>query len=137
MYAAGADHPLKAPCARIIVLAASHRSSFVTDAEVLQEILHRYLSLNRGEQGRTLVMDFAQLMQGRIEPVLGEDIVSAAKTSLSQRGMSARDLVHLAVMVRLDLSRIVSADTGFDQIAEVERIRPESVESWAMELEEV
>ena len=34
--------------------------------------------------------------------------------------VSARDLVHLAVMRRLGVSRIVTTDTDFDGLAEVE-----------------
>ena len=45
IYAAGRAHPLKEPCARILLLVAEHSQAFVTDAEVLQELQHRYLAL--------------------------------------------------------------------------------------------
>ena len=44
-YAAGRPHPLKEPCQQIVALAARHPRAFVTDAEVLQELLHRYVAI--------------------------------------------------------------------------------------------
>ncbi len=46
-YAAGRDHPLKETCKEVLRLAARYSRSFFTDAEVLQEMLHRYLALRR------------------------------------------------------------------------------------------
>ena len=44
IYAAGGDHPYKEPCARILRMAAEQPQPFVTDSEVLQELMHRYLA---------------------------------------------------------------------------------------------
>jgi len=41
------DHPLKEPCKQVLHLAARYPGAFFTDAEVLQEMLHRYLALKR------------------------------------------------------------------------------------------
>ena len=51
-YAASRAHPLKGPCIQVLLLAAEHPQAFVTDAEVLQELLHRYLALRLWTQGR-------------------------------------------------------------------------------------
>ncbi len=48
IYAAGRDHGNKAPCAQGLMMATEHPRSFVTDVEVLQELLHCYLSLDDG-----------------------------------------------------------------------------------------
>jgi predicted nucleic acid-binding protein len=42
MYAAGQEHPLKAPCVGILRRVASEELEAVTSTEVLQEILSRY-----------------------------------------------------------------------------------------------
>ena len=47
MYLVGADHPHKAEATRLLERAASNRERLVTDAEVLQEILHRYVAIAR------------------------------------------------------------------------------------------
>ena len=55
IYAAGREHPLKAPCVRVLELAAERPYDFVTDAEVLQELLHRYLAQRLWPAGRAVV----------------------------------------------------------------------------------
>ena len=54
MYAAGSDHPLQEPCRQALRKAVDEEVSLVTDAEVLQEILHRYFSIGRPETARTV-----------------------------------------------------------------------------------
>jgi predicted nucleic acid-binding protein len=39
-------------------------------------------------------------------------------------------LIHLAVMQRLGAERIITADTGFDRISEIERLDPEGIAEW-------
>ena len=63
IYAAGGDHPLKEQCARILRSVAEDPKPFVTDSEVLQELLHRYLALRRWELGREVVRTFAEAMR--------------------------------------------------------------------------
>src|SRR5262249_43693654 len=47
MYLVGAAHPLKIDAQRIIERCLTERERLVTDAEVLQEILHRYVAIDR------------------------------------------------------------------------------------------
>ena len=47
IYAAGREHPYKGPCTRILRLVAEQPQSFVTDSEILQELMHRYLATGR------------------------------------------------------------------------------------------
>ncbi|MFQ6094256.1 MAG: type II toxin-antitoxin system VapC family toxin [bacterium] len=47
MYAAGVEHPRKAACVEFLQGVAEGRIEAAVDAEVLQEILHRYRALNR------------------------------------------------------------------------------------------
>jgi predicted nucleic acid-binding protein len=113
----------------VLALVAHHPQGFLTNTEVFQELLHRYLALRQWEHGRNVFRDFAQLLQDRVAPVLFEDAQRAAELANSYR-LGARDLIHVAVMVRLGVRQIVSADKGFDQIADIERLDPADVESW-------
>ena len=131
MYAAGAAHSLKEPCVRVMQLATAHPHIFVTDAEVLQEIIHRYLSVRQWLVGREAFSAFAEVMHGRIEPVYVEDILHAARLANDHPNMSSRDLVHTTVAQRLGVSYIVSADADFDRIPGVTRLAPERVGEWA------
>ena len=130
IYAAGGDHPYKAPCSRVLRLLAEDPQPFVTDSEVLQELMHRYLASGRWEVGRTVLHAFAEAMDGRVEPVLAEDILAASRLAERSPGVSARALVHAAVMQRLGTSHIISADTDFDRLAGIDRLDPAHVGEW-------
>ena len=130
IYAAGRAHPLKEPCVQVLLLAAEHPQAFVTDAEVLQELLHRYLSLRLWPLGREAFQRFSALMQERIEAVQAVDVQHAAALADVHQELGARDLLHVAVMQRLGLGRIISADTGFDRLPELERLDPAQLAVW-------
>ena len=70
-------------------------------------------------------------MEGRIEPLLAEDVLRAAGLAPDYPRLSARDLVHLALMERLGVERMASADAGFDGIAWLARLDPLTLDSWA------
>ena len=130
IYASGREHAYKEPCGRVLMAVAEHPTSFVTDAEVLQELLHRYLASGRWVLGREVLQGFAELMHGRIEPVYEVDIELAAELADRHPTVSARDLVHAAVMKRLGSVQIISSDTDFDRIPGVLRLDPAGVEEW-------
>ena len=130
IYAAGREHDNKEPCARVLMMAAEHPQSFVTDVEVLQELLHRYVATGRWALGRQVLRSFAELMHDRIEPVYEQDIQLAARLADSLPRISARDLVHAAVMQRLGADQIVSTDTDFDRLPDVIRLDPADIGKW-------
>ena len=130
IYAAGGPHPLKNPCSDIIMFISQVPDAFVTDAEVLQELLHRYLALRSWTQGRRVFHDFAQVMAGRVEAIYPPDVQRAADLADGNLGLSARDLLHAAVMSRLGVNRVVTADRGFDGLPWVERLDPVQLETW-------
>ena len=130
IYAAGRAHPLKEPCAQLLILVAEHPYTFVTDAEVLQELLHRYLALRLWPQGRAVLRGFSTLMEDRIENVQASDVAYAAGLADGYPELGGRDLLHAAVMQRLGVRRIISADRGFDRLREVERLDPAHLVNW-------
>ena len=131
IYAAGRDHPYKTPCAEILGLVAESPRSFVTDAEVLQELVHRYLAQERWTLGREVLRSFALVMRDRIEPVYAGDILVAGALADRHPAVSSRDLVHAAVMVRLGVEQVVSADTDFDQLPGITRLDPLLAWEWS------
>ena len=134
IYASGRNHPYKAPCARVLILAAEHPRSFVTDAEVLQELVHRYVASGRWALGREVLQSFAEVMHDRIEPVYARDILDAAKLADRNPGISARDLLHAAVMHRVGATHIVSVDADFDRLPDFTRMAPLRVDEWGASL---
>jgi predicted nucleic acid-binding protein len=130
IYAAGTQHALREPSIRVMELVADNPQEFLTDAEVLQELLHRYLSSGRWRLGRVAFAAFAVAMTGRVEAMRPADVALAAQLADAHPHLSARDLVHLAVMRRVGSTRIVSADVGFDRVQGIERLDPGQVVEW-------
>jgi len=130
IYAAGQEHPLKEPCVRLLTLAVEHPANFVTDAEVLQELLHRYRRHHDWPLGRSIIQHFALLMEERIEDVCGVDVQAAVALLDQHPSLSARDLLHLAIMDRLGVKKLISADRDFDAVARITRLDPGSLDSW-------
>ena len=124
MYSAGKEHPLQAACRQAMTYIGQEIVDVVTDVEVHQEILHRYLSLNLSEQARQVSFYFQQLVPV-ILPITLDDLMRARDLSAIYPTLPARDLIHVAVMLNHGLARILTADTHFDAVSEIERIPPE------------
>lgn len=137
MYAAGSAHPLKNPSREIISSIADYPEAYFTSAEVLQEILHRHLSLGRLEEGGRLLTRTATLLRGHVEPIYGEDVEKAASFAEKYAPLlAARDLLHAAVMFRVGAERIASADGDFDHLAPegIVRLDPMEFPEWRGDL---
>ena len=97
MYLVGAPHVHKSDARRLLEKVVSERQSLVTDAEVLQEILYRYVAIDR----RDAIQPAFDALIGIVDQVLAVDrsIAERAKQIvLGYRQLSARDAVHIAVM---------------------------------------
>lgn len=101
------------------LIAAGRR--LVTDAEVLQEILHRYTAIDRREAiGPALAAILAVVDD--VFPIEKADVLRAAEIARNRVPMSARDAVHIAVMERHGISSLLSFDAGFDRWPALQRI---------------
>ena len=77
---------------------------------------------------------FATLTAGRIAPVLDTDVARAAALADDYPRLSARDLLHVAVMRRLGAARIASADRDFDAASGIRRPDPAQLAAWRGQL---
>ncbi|HWY57764.1 MAG TPA: type II toxin-antitoxin system VapC family toxin [Terriglobales bacterium] len=121
MYLVGAPHPHKSDAQRLLEKLISDRQRLVTDAEVLQEILHRYVAINR----RDAIQPAFDAILGIVDQVLPIDRAAAERAKeivLGYKQMSARDAVHLAVMEQHTIEQILSFDAGFDGFPGIERL---------------
>lgn len=57
MYLVGAAHPRKIDAQQLLERTLIERSRLVTDAEVLQEILHRYVAIGRRDAIHLAIME--------------------------------------------------------------------------------
>jgi predicted nucleic acid-binding protein len=85
----------------------------VTDAEVLQEILHRYISINRMDAVQP-AFDAIWGIVDEVFPIEAADVQMAKTVLAGSRRLSARDALHIAIMERHGIDRILSFDAGFD-----------------------
>lgn len=123
MYAAGAAHPNKQPSVAFLQRVAEGGVDATVDAEVLQEILHRYRAIERWPDGRR-VYDLARELFPWVLPITSE-VVDRARRLLDQYDtVMARDALHAAVVLTHGLEGIVSYDRDFDPIAGVTRHEP-------------
>ena len=119
MYLVGRPHPNRD---RLDDFVRSHaEETYVTSAEVYQEIIHRYIALDR----RAAIDDCFALLDELVQQVYSitrEDADRAREIAHAQRRLSGRDCLHIAVMEKYDLNRILSFDQGFDYWAGITRL---------------
>jgi uncharacterized protein len=121
MYLIGASHAHKADAQRWLEKLVSERQRLVTDAEVLQEILHRYVAIDR----RDAIQPAFDALLGVVDQVLPVDRIAVERAKeivLGHRRVPARDAVHLAVMEQHGIERILSFDSGFDGFPGITRL---------------
>jgi len=121
MYLVGSAHPHKVDAQRLVEKLISDRERLVTDAEVLQEILHRYVAINR----RDAIQPAFDAILGFADAVLPIDATAANRAKeivLGAPSISARDALHLAIMERHGIERILSFDSGFDGFPGITRL---------------
>ena len=122
MYLVGAAHPHKTDAQRALEKLVRDRQRLVTDAEVLQEILHRYIAIAR----RDAIQPAFDALLGITDDVLAVDrraVERAKQIVLGYQPLSARDALHLAVMEQHGIERVLSFDAGFDGFPGITRLR--------------
>ena len=122
MYLIGAAHPHKADAQRLLERLVSARERLVSDAEVFQEILHRYIAIDR----RDAIQPAFDVLLKLIDEVLPIDQAAVKRAKdivMGSRRLSARDALHVAVMEEHGIERILSFDTAFDGVPGIERLR--------------
>ena len=112
MYLVGTAHPHKIDARRILEQSIAAGERLVTDVEVLQEILHRYVAINRRDAippAFELILNTADA----IYPIELKDSERAKDIVLGYSSLSARDAIHIAVMERYDISTIFTFDKEY------------------------
>jgi predicted nucleic acid-binding protein len=114
MYLIGAAHSKKAESQILLERTIAAGERLVTDAEVLQEMLHRYTAIDRREAiapALRLTLDIVD----EVFSIEKADILRASEIAQNPAHLSARDSVHLAVMERHGIRSILSFDSDFDR----------------------
>jgi hypothetical protein len=120
MYLIGAEHPNKVAARRGLEDAIADGAGLCTDAEVLQEILHRFVAIRRPEDIDP-ALDVLLAVVDVVYPIEEADVRRARRILRRLERLSARDAVHLAIMQRHDVDEVLSFDTAFDGLPGVRR----------------
>ena len=121
MYLVGAPHRHKTDTQMLLerLIAAGER--LVTDAEALQEILHRYTAINKREAIGPALQAILEIAD-EVFPIQKADVVRAAEIIQNSLNFSARDAIHIGVMERHGIRSILSFDADFDRWPGLHRI---------------
>jgi predicted nucleic acid-binding protein len=121
MYLVGAPHPHKADAQLILERLVAAKERLVCDAEVLQEILHRYAAIER----REAIAPAFEAILGIVDevfPIEREDVVRASTVVTGKARQGARDAIHIAIMERYGIGTIFSFDRDYDRYPGINRI---------------
>jgi predicted nucleic acid-binding protein len=121
MYLVGAAHPHKGDAQRLLEACITRGDKLVTDAEAFQEILHRYVAIDRRDAIQP-AFDALRAVVDEVFVIEVGDVERAKAIVLERRTLSARDGLHAAVMERRGVSRIMSFDRGFDSLPSLTRL---------------
>ena len=109
MYAVGRPHPLREQAREFFRESVREQRSLCTSAEVLQELIHAYLPVNRME-----TLDAALSLAARsgveVWPLEGGDVHLARQLRDQLPALGARDLCHVASCQRRGVTRIRTFD---------------------------
>lgn len=124
MYAGGRAHALREPSSAIVRSIRDGLLDAVISADVVQEILHRFIAIRRPDLGTRMARDALDLF-GPVLPIT-HAVMDRMPGLVGRYAMlAARDLVHVATCLEEGIGVIVSPDHGFDQVAGLRRVAPD------------
>ncbi|MEW5742765.1 MAG: type II toxin-antitoxin system VapC family toxin [Myxococcota bacterium] len=88
---------------------------------MLQEVLHRYVAINRRDAIGPALDALLEVVE-EVFPIEREDALAARDVVLGASQLSARDAIHVAVMRRRGVERIITFDRGFDGVPGITRV---------------
>jgi predicted nucleic acid-binding protein len=121
MYLVGAAHPNKDAARVALERCIGRGERMVTSAEVMQEILHRYHAIKRPDA----IQPAFDALLGVVDEVYAiepDDVKRARDVMMGLSRLSARDALHVAIMQRYEVTRVMSFDAGFDAVGWIERV---------------
>lgn len=121
MYLVGGEHPHKLEARTLLERLTTERRRLVTSSETFQEILHRYVAIGR----RDRIEIAFETLRGIVDDVFAveeADVIAAKALVHAHPQLSPRDALHVAVMRRNQVTRILSFDRGFDQVTGITRL---------------
>jgi predicted nucleic acid-binding protein len=123
MYAGGSEHQMRDPSRRVLKRVSAGELDGVISAEVIQEILHRFMSIRRPDMGRDQAIEAMDIF-APVLPITHALMRRVPELAVKYPSLDARDLVHVATCLHEGITEIISPDRAFDQVHELRRIDP-------------
>lgn len=123
MYATGKEHPHKQPCLDLLKYIADGKIEAVTNAEALQELIHRYRAVGRWREGKQ-IYDRVRKTVPQALPITAEHVDEASRLLDNYAHLTARDAIHIAICQELEGTTLCSYDRDFDGVSSVTRREP-------------
>lgn len=115
MYIVGADHPNKRRLLNAIDRITDEQQRLVTDAEVIQEILHRFVAIKRRDAIQAAI-DVLLALVDDVFPIDEQLALRAKDIVLAYPRLSARDAIHVSVMKSHAVDSILTFDDDFRHV---------------------
>ena len=115
---------MRDPSRRILDAVGDRAIDAVTSAEVVQEIVLRYLAIGRADGGLALAERALDLF-APVLPITHALMRRVPELARRYPALAARDLIHVATCIHEGITDIVSTDRGFEAVRELRRIPPE------------
>jgi hypothetical protein len=106
---------------RLLERAVAEDRRLVTDAEVLQEVLHRYVAIGRRDAIQPCFNLLLEVVD-EVLPITLETVSAAREIVIGYPDLTARDAIHLAVMQEHGIEEIMSFDRHFDGLPGISRL---------------
>ena len=105
MYAVGREHPLRRPARRFFAAATTDQQPLATSSEVLQELAHAYLPVER-TQALAAALRIVDRTRMEVWPLERDDVILGIELAARHPALGARDLCHLASCQRRGVTRV-------------------------------
>ena len=109
MYAVGRPHPLQSRAHEFFDDSLHNRKTLFTSAEVIQELMHVYLRMNRMHTLDS-ALELVDSAGVQVWPLEEADVSLARQLHDQHPELDARDLCHLASCQRRGVSEIMTFD---------------------------
>ena len=118
IYLVGADHPNKGRVIELATKLVNAREELVTSAETFQEIIHRYKAIADVEHLK-IAYSALETIVSDVAAVDKTDVDQARTLAIEYQALSSRDCLHVAIMKRIECSRIWTFDKSFVDISKI------------------
>jgi uncharacterized protein len=121
MYLVGAPHPNRERARSALEQAVDAGERLVTDAEVLQEIVHRYTAIGRRDAIQPAMATILDVVD-EVFPVDADAVVGAVRLLERMPRLSSRDAIHVVLMRRHGVDDVMTFDSAFDLVGGIRRL---------------